>query len=155
MPGGSGRLYVQVDTLDRPSRALGPAVSVGDLAPAISVGTPPSCREALQRRVSLAPPDLLGQPAAIELGDQLDQFLTQAVRHRMAVHRLTDRNHLDATSPEQALLDGAVLAVPGEAGELPDHDDVGEARCVLGSGSPGRLPLVVIALESSLTSSYL
>ncbi|HYM15418.1 MAG TPA: hypothetical protein VEZ14_07650 [Dehalococcoidia bacterium] len=65
---------------------------------------------------------LLPQVSGVPLGDYLEHPFEHHRRRGLAVCRLLHADDLDAAASEQALIDGAVFAVTGEAVELPYID---------------------------------
>ena len=120
---GVGRgIEVEARTLLGAVLDVDPAVAVGDVG-----GDPETARSRLAHPAG----DLLGQILRVELVDALDDRLHQLACGRV-VGVLRDRNDPDAAPAQHRLEGDGVLALAGEAGELPDEDLL-EGR-VVGAG---------------------
>ena len=120
--GVGGRVELQLRALLGAVLDVDPAVAVRDVR-----GDP----EAARGRLAHPSQDFLGQVLRVELIDALDDRL-----HELAgggvIGVLGDGDHADAAAAEHRLEGDGVLALAGEAGELPDEDllkgGVGTAR---------------------------
>ncbi len=107
-----GRIEVEAGTLLGAVLDVDPAVTVGD------VGGDP---EATRGRLAHPPDNFLGKILAVELIDALDDRLHELARGGV-VGVLGDGDHADAAPAQHRLEGDGVLALAGEAGELPDED---------------------------------
>ncbi|MDE2669815.1 MAG: hypothetical protein OXI51_09210 [Chloroflexota bacterium] len=95
--------------------------AVLDVDPAVAVGDVGGDPEAARGRLAHPPDHFLGKIFAIELVDALDDRLHELARGRV-VGVLRDGDDADAAATEHRLEGDGVLALAGEAGELPDED---------------------------------
>jgi hypothetical protein len=107
-------------------RGLGPAA---DLAVADGRGT--TVAETHGRVLAHAALDVLGEVGAVELVDDLEDALQHA-SGRGVLDGLVERDDLHPVALELSLVEHRVLAVAGEAAELPDQDEVEGARLAAG-----------------------
>ena len=87
----------------------------------VAVGRPAPDPEAARGGLAHPPRDLLGQILAVELVHALDDSLHQLAGGGV-VGVLGDGDYADALASEYGLEGDGVLALSGEAGELPDED---------------------------------
>ena len=97
--------------------------AVAHLDPPVAEGRPRPQKVTSRGRFAHAACDLLGEVLAVELIHALDDGFHQPASGRV-VGVLRDGDHLDALAPEHGLEGDRMLPLAGEAGELPDQDDL-------------------------------